>query len=74
MAPGPFATPNLPEDFARIPETSPASQVLASVPGTDYAKDAVLLASVPTTAVVDPKAAAAAAKVTYDGRTKIRSH
>jgi hypothetical protein len=65
-----FATPDLPEDFARIPQTSPASQVLASVPGTGEAKDAVLLALVPTTAVVDPKAAAAAAKVTYDGEPK----
>ncbi|HMK66460.1 MAG TPA: hypothetical protein VK564_11730, partial [Thermodesulfobacteriota bacterium] len=37
-----FATPNLPADFARIPPASPAAQVLASVPGTEEAKDALL--------------------------------
>jgi hypothetical protein len=65
-----FATPTLPEDFSRIPESSPASQVLPSVPGTEEAKDSVLMAQIPTTAVIDPKAAAGAAKVTYDGDPK----
>jgi hypothetical protein len=65
-----FATPNLPEDFARIPSTSPAAQVLASVPGSEEAKDSVLMAQIPTAAVVDPKAAAETAKVTYDGEPK----
>ena len=65
-----FATPNLPEDFARIPQSSPAAQVLASVPGTDEAKDSVLMAQIPTTAIVDPKAAAETAKVAYDGDPK----
>ncbi|HXX57657.1 MAG TPA: hypothetical protein VEI96_06625 [Thermodesulfovibrionales bacterium] len=62
-----FATPNLPADFARIPGNSPAAQVLASVPGTEEAKDAVLMAQIPTRVTVNPAAAAAAAKVTYDG-------
>ncbi|HET6513907.1 MAG TPA: hypothetical protein VFG09_02015 [Thermodesulfovibrionales bacterium] len=62
-----FATPNLPVDFAQIPPNSPAAQVLASVPGTEEAKDAVLMAQIPTTVTVDPAAAAANAKVTYDG-------
>ena len=62
-----FATATLPADFAQIPSSSPAGRVLASVPGTDEAKDAVLLAQVPTTLVVDPAAAAAQAKVTYSG-------
>ena len=62
-----YATNDLPADFARIPAGSPASRVLSSVPGTDEAKDAVLLAQVPTTMVIDPVAAAAQAKVTYDG-------
>jgi hypothetical protein len=62
-----YATPDLPADFARIPPGSPASRVLSSVPGTEEAKDAVLLAQVPTTMVVDPVAAAAQAKVNYDG-------
>lgn len=65
-----FATPDLPADFAHIPPSSPAAQVLASVPGTDEAKDAVLLAQIPVTATVNPDAAAKAAKVTYDGQPK----
>jgi hypothetical protein len=65
-----FATPNLPGDFARIPQSSPAAQVLASVPGTDEAKDSVLMAQIPTTAIVDPKAAAETAKVAYEGDPK----
>jgi hypothetical protein len=59
-----FATPNLPEDFTHIPPSSPTGQVLASVPGTEEAKDAVLLAQIPTTVIVNP-AAAATVKVTY---------
>jgi hypothetical protein len=62
-----FATPTLPKDFANIPADSQVGDVLASVPGTGEAKDAVLLAQVPTTMVVDPTAAAALAKVTYSG-------
>jgi len=62
-----YATDSLPSDFARIPESSPASRVLVSVPGTEEAKDAVLLAQVPTTAVINPKEAAAMVKVDYDG-------
>ena len=62
-----FATSNLPADFVHIPRSSPASQVLASVPGTEEAKDAVLLARVPTTVIVNPSAAAATVKVTYVG-------
>jgi len=61
-----YTTPDLPPDFANIPENSPAGRVLVSVPGTNEAKDAVLMAQVPTTATVDPKAAEQA-KVTYTG-------
>src|SRR5580698_3781709 len=39
-----FATDQLPPDFAKIPRNSPAARVLASVPGTPEASDAVLLA------------------------------
>ena len=42
-----FATPSLPADFTRIPRDNPAAQVLASVPGTDEAGDAVLMARIP---------------------------
>ena len=62
-----FATPDLPANFAKIPPSSPASAVLASVPGTDEAKDAVLLAQVPTTMTVNPTKAAAMVKVQYGG-------
>lgn len=62
-----FATLNLPPDFARIPLSSPASMVLASVPGTPQAKDAVLIAQIPTTMILNPTTAAAQAKVTYSG-------
>jgi hypothetical protein len=46
------ASRDLPPDFARIPDSDPAAFVKASVPGTREAKDAVLLASVPTTTTV----------------------
>jgi hypothetical protein len=62
-----FATPNLPADFAHIPPGNPAGQVLASVPGTEEAKDAVMIAQVPTTITVNAAAAAAKASVTYEG-------
>ena len=48
-----FATPNLPEDFKKIPVEHPRSRVLASIPGTDQAFQAVLLASVPHSAQVN---------------------
>jgi len=50
-----FATPNLPAIFKKIPVEHPRSRVLASVPGTDQAAEAVLLASVPQTARVNKK-------------------
>ncbi len=62
-----FASLNLPPDFANIPLSSPASAILASVPGTSQAKDAVLIAQIPTTMVLNPVTAAAQAKVSYEG-------
>jgi hypothetical protein len=50
-----FATPNLPEDFLRISLEHPRSRVLASVPGTQQAAEAVLLAQVPQIARVNKK-------------------
>jgi hypothetical protein len=67
QGPWTFATANLPTDFAQIPPGSPPGQVLASVPGTEEAKDAVLIAQVPTKITVNPATAAAKASVTYDG-------
>ncbi len=62
-----FASADLPEDFAKIPSSSPASGVLSSVPGTEEAKDSVLIAQIPTVMEVDPNSAAAQAKVSYSG-------
>ncbi len=62
-----YATPHLPIDFAQIPPASPAARVLASVPGTEESKDAVLLAQVPTTVEVNPATAAAQVNVVYSG-------
>ena len=50
-----FATPSLPEDFKKIPLEHGRSRVLASVPGTDAAAEAVLLTQVPQTARVNKK-------------------
>lgn len=58
----------LPADFAKIPPGSKKDNVLASVAGTNAAKDAVLDAQIPQTAEVDRKTATA--KVTYDGDPK----
>src|SRR4029453_11463874 len=50
-----FATPTLPEEFRKIPLEHDRSRVLASVPGTAAATEAVLLASIPRTARVNKK-------------------
>jgi len=63
------ASTDLPADFSQIPDDDPAAFVKASVPGTTEAKDAVLLASIPTSIEVDltkPKEL----EVTYDGEPK----
>src|SRR5215472_12384231 len=70
QGPWTYATQDLPPDFAKIPSSSPASGILASVPGTEEAKDAVLLAQVPTTMTVNAKEAAAKVKVDYAGDPK----
>jgi hypothetical protein len=50
-----FATPTLPGDFKKIPLEHERSRVLASVPGTDQAAEAVLLTQIPQTARVSKK-------------------
>jgi hypothetical protein len=62
-----YAGNDLPEDFSKIPSGSEVSEVLVSVPGTDESKDAVLLAQVPTVAVVKRAEAESKAKVEYTG-------
>ena len=63
-----YAGNNLPADFAKIPDTSPKARVLASVPGTVEASDAVMLAQIPTTVVVNRAEAESKVKVAYDGQ------
>jgi hypothetical protein len=55
----------LPSDFAKIPEQGPSGVVLASVPGTPQAQEAVIANSIPQTATVVRSAATFTA--TYDG-------
>ncbi|MBN9299499.1 MAG: hypothetical protein J0I41_21035 [Filimonas sp.] len=62
-----YAGDKLPADFTKIPENSPKGNVLASIPGTIEASDAVMLAQIPTTAVVNKKDVESKVKVTYDG-------
>jgi hypothetical protein len=61
-----FATTNLPDAFKRIPLEHPRSRVLASVPGTPEAIEAVLLAQIPQTARVN-KNQLQAPDVAYQG-------
>lgn len=66
-----FVTGNeLPQDFARIPETHPAGDVLPSVPGTPQAEQAVIANSIPQTATV--RRDAAHLTVEYDGPPQFR--
>lgn len=55
----------LPENFSMIPEGSDLDVLLASVPGTDAAREAVLDTEIPQTAEIDRKTATV--KVEYDG-------
>ena len=59
------AAGSLPSDFAKIPEGSPKDNVLASVAGTDAARDAIMDAQIPQTAKVDRNTATTS--VNYDG-------
>jgi hypothetical protein len=61
-----FATPKLPEDFKKIPLEHERSRVLASVPGTDQAIEAILISQIPQTARVDRTKIEAPA-VSYNG-------
>jgi hypothetical protein len=66
-----FATPKLPADFAKIPLEHPRSRVLASVPGTQQAAEAVLLAQIPQTARISKKQVKAP-EVSYSGNPEFR--
>jgi hypothetical protein len=62
---------DLPADFADIPEDSDLGAVLASVPGTQQSREAVLETQIPQTAEVDRKTATCT--VTYDGDPKFEN-
>jgi hypothetical protein len=64
-----FATPDLPADFKKIPLDHPRSRVLASVPGTPQAIEAVLLAQIPQTATVN-RQTIKAPDVAYQGEPR----
>jgi hypothetical protein len=61
-----FATPNLPEDFKKIPAEHAIGDVRASVPGTREAEEAIIQATIPQTAKINKKTAQPPA-VTYAG-------
>ena len=67
-----FASDKLPSDFANIPTDSPAADILPSVPGTDQAREAVMMAQIPTLATVNKTEAAAAVKVSYQGEPQFK--
>jgi hypothetical protein len=64
-----FATPSLPDVFKQIPLEHPRSRVLAAVPGTPQATEAILLSQVPQTARVNRKTITAP-EVAYNGDPK----
>ncbi len=57
---------NLPEEFAKIPDDGSREDVLASVPGTAQAQEALIQASIPRKAVVKRKKAKLVVK--YSGK------
>jgi hypothetical protein len=68
MGPWSAASTDLPAEFAKIPRGSPMGFVLASVPRTQEAEDAALLAMVPHKATI--VIATAKVDVTYNGTPK----
>ncbi|HTZ46556.1 MAG TPA: hypothetical protein VMH20_03145 [Verrucomicrobiae bacterium] len=54
---GYIAANTLPPDFAKIPTYSPKASVLASVPGTPQAKEALIANQIPQTATINRAAA-----------------
>ena len=61
----------LPADFARIPATHKKASVLASVPGTPQAKEALIANAIPQTATITRSTASLT--VSFDGTPQFRS-
>ena len=66
------ASSSLPADFKRIPAGSPAGVVLASVAGTQQAKEAVIANSIPQTATI-PRVNGPTFSPVFDGAPQLRS-
>lgn len=64
------ASDQLPADFARIPESHPKGDVLASVSGTVQAQESLIDNQIPQTAAVDRRRARAS--VRYDGTPELK--
>ena len=62
---------NLPDGFTNIPEDSPKAGVLASVPGTPAAKEAIIANSIPQTATITRSEAQL--QVRYDGDPQFKN-
>lgn len=62
---------NLPEPFPKIPEDSPKAGVLASIPGTPPAQEALIANSIPQTATITR--GEAHLKVEYDGDPQFKN-
>jgi hypothetical protein len=62
---------HLPEGMAKIPENSPKAGVLASVPGTGPAKEALIANSIPQTATITRSEARL--EVSYDGDPQFKN-
>jgi len=60
------ATTDLPADFQKIPADHPRAHVLAAVPGTRQAEEAVVAAYIPQTATINRKTATAEAQYVGD--------
>jgi hypothetical protein len=65
-----IAGDKLPGDFKHIPPDSPKAAVLASIPGTEQAREAVIADQIPQTATV--KRSEAHLHVRYDGQPKFQ--
>ncbi|MFV0593930.1 MAG: hypothetical protein ACK5M7_21345 [Draconibacterium sp.] len=61
---------DLPKSFAAIPEGSDLDVLLASVPGTNAAREAILDTQIPQTAEIDRNTATV--KVEYDGKPEFK--
>src|SRR5712692_9429864 len=70
QGPWEYVASGLPGDFARIPESHPKGAVLASVPGTPQARQAVIANDIPQTATISRSGAKLA--VRYDGLPQLK--